>query len=199
MSKNSDDKLNGSQPVDLGRRGIAKAGLAAPVIMTLVSKPVFGAQCLSQIMSGNISPHVGEGSCSLGVGNAVWKNPTSKNDWAVALGVDSDSAYGAKKLNKNGTKCWHFTGGKLFSDYFPGAISKPMRKILCNGTLKNVEVSGGGASAKRKFWIAAYLNSRFSTDYILTPEQVLCLWDGTQSVPPGYADLNDFFKSTWGL
>ena len=196
MSKNSDDKLNGSQPVDLGRRGIAKAGLAAPVIMTLVSKPVFGAQCLSQIMSGNISPHVGEGSCSLGKGNAFWKDPASIDDWETALGVDS---YGVQRTGTTGEEWRHYTGGALFSDYFTGATSKKMRRVLNKNNLKNVEVNGGGASAKSKFWIAAYLNSKFSPDYILTPEQVLCLWDGTQSVPPSYTDLNDFFKSTWGL
>lgn len=53
------------QDVDLGRRKLAKIGAAAPVIMTLASKPVFGAQCLSQMMSGNASADV-TGSCALG-------------------------------------------------------------------------------------------------------------------------------------
>jgi len=61
------------QDVDQSRRKLAKIGAAAPVIMTLASKPVFGAQCLSQMMSGNASQH--DGSCQLGWSPDEWSNP----------------------------------------------------------------------------------------------------------------------------
>ena len=59
------ESLEQDQAVDQSRRKLAKIGAAAPVIMTLASKPVFGAQCLSQMMSGNASVDI-NGSCALG-------------------------------------------------------------------------------------------------------------------------------------
>ena len=56
------------------RQFIKGAGIAAPVVMTLSSRSVFGAECLSQQMSGNMS-QTGQGSCVKGLSPGAWKTP----------------------------------------------------------------------------------------------------------------------------
>jgi hypothetical protein len=68
--------------VDKSRRAFTRAGMAAPVFLTLASRPVLGAQCLSQMMSGNVS-QIGDGSCEPGFGVETWSNPN-----ATLLGSD---------------------------------------------------------------------------------------------------------------
>lgn len=68
--------------VDKSRRAFARAGMAAPVFLTLASRPVLGAQCLSQMMSGNAS-QISDGSCEPGFGIETWSNPN-----ATLLGSD---------------------------------------------------------------------------------------------------------------
>lgn len=49
-------RQGGPQKMDEGRRRIAKAGLLAPVILTLASRPSWGANCtVSGMYSGNLS------------------------------------------------------------------------------------------------------------------------------------------------
>ena len=67
------DKINEDADVQKRRRFIKGASLAAPVVLTLANRPVFGAaQCFSQQMSGNMS-HIGEGSCELGKNPYAWR------------------------------------------------------------------------------------------------------------------------------
>ena len=67
------DKINEDADVQKRRRFIKGASLAAPVVLTLANRPVFGAaQCFSVQMSGNMS-HVGEGSCELGKNPYAWR------------------------------------------------------------------------------------------------------------------------------
>ena len=193
MSEQSNDKQDLDQSVDLSRRKLTKVGVAAPVIMTLGSKPVFGAQCLSEMMSGNMS-QTGDGSCRLGSSYDRWTDPASAPLWAIALGGTEASAYGTPK--PNGSGCGGFSDGELFGKYFTGARDKPMREVLCKNW-KTEMVSGGGSNAESRCWIAAFLNSKSDTEYILSTDQVLCFWDGTQDIPPGYMSLTDFFNSTW--
>ena len=196
MSEQASDKKEQEEGVDLSRRKLAKVGVVAPVIMTLASKPVFGAQCLSQMMSGNMSQD-GDGSCRAGRSYSYWKEPASQLDWVAALGVDAANAYGEFTGGDN-NDCDNYDGGARFDDYFPGASDKQaMRVLLCNSNHSEGSVNGGGDDAQRQNWIAAYLNSRFLTNYILTPEQVLCFWDGSQSLPPNCPSLDQLFIGTW--
>lgn len=67
------DKINEDADVQKRRRFIKGVSAAAPVVLTLANRPVFGAaQCFSQQMSGNMS-HIGEGSCELGKNPAAWR------------------------------------------------------------------------------------------------------------------------------
>ena len=68
MSNNKPDDTLASPDVDIQssqnsivatvneeRRRLAKFAVGAPVLVTLASRPVFGAQCLSNMLSGNLS------------------------------------------------------------------------------------------------------------------------------------------------
>ncbi len=59
------EKTTEEAGVEKRRRFIKGAGIAAPVVLSLANRSTFGAQCLSQQMSGNMSHH-GAGSCVLG-------------------------------------------------------------------------------------------------------------------------------------
>lgn len=66
--KNQNNKQGDKdEVVDVKRRSFTKAGIAAPVVMTLASRPVFGAQCLSNMLSGNLSNHGHRSECAGGV------------------------------------------------------------------------------------------------------------------------------------
>ncbi|HBA65048.1 MAG TPA: hypothetical protein DCZ48_02505, partial [Methylococcaceae bacterium] len=62
-SEKSKPDVSDHQKVDQSKRSLTKAGFTVPVIMTLAGRPVtgFGANCLSQEMSGNAS-YTGAGS-----------------------------------------------------------------------------------------------------------------------------------------
>ncbi|MEH6570716.1 MAG: hypothetical protein V7709_16670 [Halioglobus sp.] len=60
-----------NQKIDISRRGFTRIGISAPVLMTLVSRPVLGANCMSEMMSGNLSQH-GHDSCSAGYSPTAW-------------------------------------------------------------------------------------------------------------------------------
>ena len=56
------------------RRRLAKFALGAPVLVTLASRPVLAGQCLSNMMSGNLS-NPDRGNCSTGLGPGAWGMP----------------------------------------------------------------------------------------------------------------------------
>jgi hypothetical protein len=200
MSELPKDNQELDKDVDQSRRKLAKIGATAPVIMTLASKPVFGAQCLSQMMSGNTSPQ-GPGTCVYGWSPGGWRNPVGEVNykdtrlaWADALGGTEDEAYGVKETNKNGKKCEHYTGGKPFNVFFGGTDATPMREALCDKSKRNTVVN----DAKISHWIAAYLNSKVVSGYILSTEQVLAYWNDPLLEPPApFTSLTAFFDYTW--
>ncbi len=90
MKENNEIKEELNEPalkVDKKRRSFAKAGISAPVIMTLASRPVFGAQCMSNMMSGNLS-HPDRGECDFGNSPGGFKNIDGK----TILGDDFTTA-----------------------------------------------------------------------------------------------------------
>ena len=68
------DKTNEDTDVQKRRRFIKGASVAAPVVLTLANRSVFGntLPCLSQQISGNMS-HIGEGSCESGQPPTAWR------------------------------------------------------------------------------------------------------------------------------
>lgn len=73
------DKNQSSTGIDDKRRNLAKAGLTAPVLMTLISRPAFAKQCSPSVMaSGNLSDPGDASTC--GTCNHVqWLNTKLSN------------------------------------------------------------------------------------------------------------------------
>ncbi len=189
--------------VSKSRRRFSGLGLSAPVVLSLVSRPVLGANCLSNMLSGNLSDP-DRGTCSLGTSPGGWKNPGGRilgystlEAWAAA-----GYSYGTLKPGspKGGVKAsqWDsYTGGATTKAYPFGILLKnaedvPLREYL-NGPPKGDENNA---------IIVAYLNAKLSAvsgstfHYILTPEQVIGLVTGTIPVPSDMP-LQVFLSSTW--
>ena len=170
------------------RRHLAKLGLGAPVLATLASRPVFAGQCLSNMMSGNLSSP-NRGNCSKGWSPGGWGQPggnvhtySTIGAW-TAIGLDYNTATMANVpsiLNKNGV---------------------PTATLL--KTLLTVPQTG----QLTRHFVCAYFNAKLSGlggstfMYILTTQQVLDMAAGIITIPsgaPGYpSDFNTFFDSTW--
>jgi hypothetical protein len=199
------------QDVDKKRRSFTKAGLATPVIATLASRPVFGAQCLSQQLSGNMS-QVGDGSCNLGKSRDYWLdpnlsttpggtfgNPNSTNNpprteriWNGSQGLIYGRILNTASLASNcgvtQTPVIWAQGARL-SDIFPGSTNTFLRAVLCNGA--------SNPDHPNSHLVAAYLNAQFVDDYVLSIDQVKGLQSGAIPVPAGYNNLTAFLASTF--
>jgi len=182
---------------DRTRRRLTGIGLGVPVLMTLISKPAFGAQCLSNMMSGNLSDP-NRGNCSKGWSPVGWVNPrgmigsyTTLDAWAKA-GYE----YGVLKSGGNATQAADYKGGSLFSlTGFTAPVGNLPKK-----TMRNVFLNYPGSI--QFHLLAAWLNAKLGeTDinynYILTPTQVTGLASGALSIPPGYTNLQAFLESTY--
>lgn len=170
------------------RRQLAKLGFGAPILATLASRPVFAGQCLSNMMSGNLS-NPNRGNCSKGWSPGGWGQLggnvhiyTTINAW-TAIGFNYNTATMANvppALNKDGV---------------------PQTTLL--KTLIMVPQTG----QLTRHFVCAYFNAKLSAlsgstfMYILTTQQVLDMATGAITIPlgaPGYpGDFNTFFDSTW--
>jgi hypothetical protein len=75
---NSNGVTENHTKVDKSKRKFSKAGLVAPIIMTLASKPVFAVQGLSNMLSGNASVCRGDIFYG-GKSHGYWKKPKDSN------------------------------------------------------------------------------------------------------------------------
>lgn len=181
------DKTTEDTGVEKRRRFIAGASVAAPVILTLSSPSAFGALCLSQMMSGNVSS-VGEGSCTLGQTPAWWSSPINKSAWATA-GFD----YGQKNPSTAPELCSNYKNGTKFKAAFgvnptSGDQNTFMLNIICNSTTN---------TTLDAYLVAALLNASLpNSGYLLIPTDVIGMKTGKFTLPPGYTDLLIFLKST---
>ncbi|MDO9047756.1 MAG: hypothetical protein Q7U66_08480 [Methylobacter sp.] len=83
-----DKNKNINQTIDKSRRSFAKAGIVAPVIMTLTSKTVLGESpyhcTVSGMHSGNQSSRIGGGdNCHTGFSPGAWKTPGNSGDGSL--------------------------------------------------------------------------------------------------------------------
>lgn len=222
MKENKQIKEQIDKPVtgvDVKRRSFAKAGMAAPVIMTLASRPVFGAQCLSEMLSTTISGSPGN-HCAGGQSPGFWKKLTGKTDTLLQFmeGVDASTAWGRTGLDygtlntdpatctrrKDGTggtqnckskKWWHYSGGTPLNSAllgFGGSDDRPLRIVL------NKE---GGTDIFHL--IAGLLNARFydnpatSASYIFTEMEFWAMYHDGSLVPSSYSSLRDLISSNY--
>lgn len=203
--KNQEKHLETQQEIDKKRRFIGKAGLVTPVIATLASRPVFGAQCLSQQLSGNMS-QTGPGSCNTGKPIRYWADPiqSTEEGGTIGLGTDMRTIYNFKgtgglifgHLHNSQSLASHcgstvtprpWVRGTEFQAIWSGAPNNNrLRAILCNGAHVNAHI------------VAAYLNALSVNQYILTTAQVIGLASGVIPVPGGLT-LTEFLASTFSL
>ncbi len=210
--KNQEKHLETQQKIDKKRRFIGKAGLVTPVIATLSGRPVFGAQCLSQQLSGNMS-QTGSGSCATGHPISYWADPTQSTlqGGTVGSGDTERTEYIFKgtegliygrllntKLDDSGLQAYcsespspWAQGARFRDNIWSGAPNNNfLRRILCNGL--------SSSNHTNSHIVAAYLNAQFVENYILTPNQVIGLASGVIPVPGGLT-LTEFFASTFSL
>lgn len=185
---NENKELNSSSTdIDKKRRAFTKAGVATPVVLSLVSQPVFGVPCLSQMMSGNLS-NPGEGSCVLGKSPRGWKNPggfPGIDTW-VAAGFDYGTLIPGAGINAN--KCDSYTGGTTFAEAFGSGDSRPMREIMCESP-----------NSVENHLCAALLNAAYFDDYVLSVAQVKQLYLGTFTPLTGASEseIRAYLDATW--
>lgn len=187
----------------LSRRQFSRLG--APVLLTLASRPVFGGNCLSNMLSGNLSDP-GRGECGPGWSPGGWRNPVGQvggmdtlDAWLAAgyfYGNFDPSNDPSSCLKKNGQpknqadkKLECYSGGSVYGDTpLPGSDSRTLIEILRTNNIK-------------KFYVTALLNASLSENvegfnYILTVDQLVGLINGTIPVPGGMS-LQAFLDSTW--
>lgn len=174
--------------VSLNRRQFTKTGLLAPpVLMAVVSRPVFGVGCLSNILSGNLS-EPDRGECNLGLSPGYWKNhPSAWPMGPASYKLDASIPHNCQDCD--GDTGWACSGGPLFNDYFTtrtDSLNRSMHEIICtesNDYMFHI--------------IAALLNAITDSNYVLSVTQVKDLWaDPTLGGQINEA-LNEFLDKTW--
>ena len=183
------------------RRRWAKLGLGAPIVMTLASRPVLAAQCLSNMMSGNLS-NPDRGNCSKGWSPGGWGLPggqihiySTPGSW-TAIGL----LYGNLTPNANPNQYDSYTGGATLANV-PSALNQ--NGLASTKLLREILVITPDNYQLTRHLVCAYLNAKLSAlpgstfHYILTVQQVLDLASGVIAVPQGYSGLQAFLGSTW--
>ena len=187
--ESNETKLGNAQDfvVSERRRRLAKLGFGAPVLMTLASRPVLAGQCLSNMMSGNLSNPT-RGNCAKGTSPGGWGEPGGNIN-----GVRDALAWTAVNLS--------YATSTLQN--VPPILNKD--GIVVTTLLKTVLTEPQTGQLTRHF-VCAYLNALHSASgagftYILTTQQVLALASGAILIPagaPGYpGNMNTFLDSTW--
>lgn len=195
--------------IDKGRRRLSKAALATPVIASLASRPAFGGNCLSNMLSGNLSDP-DRGQCSLGWSPGGWGLPggnistySTLSAWTAAGFVYGDYDVAASQCspaNKNKPNC--YVGGSTI-----GNVALLNKNGVPSGTSLRVVLLPDlwpqyADWQLTRHLVCAYLNAALSEaspsfQYIMTKQQVLDLATGTLPVPSPYSSLQDFLGSTW--
>ena len=175
--------------------------------MTIASRPVFAAQCLSNMMSGNLS-NPNRGNCGKGLSPGGWGQPggnifsfTTVGAWAKIL--LSYGTYDSVCGKKSQLSC--YTGGAFMSDV-PTVLNRD--GVAPNVPLREVLAIDPSSRQTTRHLVAAYFNARLSEEwgltggtfrYILTVPQVLALAGSgpNYSLPPPYTNINTFLDSTW--
>lgn len=185
------------QTVNNSRRSFARLGVAAPVIMTLASKPVFAVQGLSNMLSTHGSA-VGRGNCFYGgFSHGYWRDPKPENDsdqaWLTATGSPA---------SKTGT-----TGAPVYSSVTIGAAFGVNVHTLPPGINTSMTllqaVNGDGVDNDFIQIVAGLLNLLYFTNnggsdkYFLTEEQFWALNDNITTkwrLPQGYSSFAELIE-----
>lgn len=164
------------------RRQFGKAGFAgASVLATLSSRPVWGAQCLSNILSGNLSdPQRGRDNCDTGYSPKEWREMPSMWPPGVTYGTCDTTVVATC------ASCAQYTGGTKFRDLFGHGTTRPIRDLLCKNP--NWYVSHLAAAA---------LNAMTMPGYSMSREDVLDIYDGVIMGDKGKSEIKAILRETW--
>lgn len=114
------------------RRRILKGAALTPVLLSLSSRPVLGAECtISGFMSGNVSDH-GHDNCACGYTPGAWKTPYvgdgNWNNTPFDPGTCKNQGSGqCNAYNGDGTP---FFGPSTFSGSDPHYAGKSLMQVL---------------------------------------------------------------------
>jgi len=214
MKENNEIKetLEGSiDRIDRKRRSFAKTGVAVPVIMTLASKPVFGAECLSEMMSGNLSGHTHTHGCFGGNSPGFWKTPNGAPDYTSETGdrwFDAWTATGYKyasdtsMANRNNNWKWDdFDGGTPLSSVTNGVYylnaddDRSLRQVLNEEPGTDIF-----------HLIAGLLNARYYATlgpsvppYMFSVDDFWAMFAGVKPIPPAYNSLREMIEFNYHI
>jgi len=195
-------KVTDAQVADRAKRRLTGAGLGVPVLLTLMSRPAIGGQCLSNMLSGNLSDP-DRGHCSKGWSPGGWGQPggTVGGLSTLSAWTKAGFAYGTLKSGQNANQWSSYKGGSKMAQL---PFSWPDGLVSSELTMREVIANPTYSSTTARSYAVAYLNACLSRalspsgfQYILTPEQVIGLINGTIPLPPPYISVKSFLHSTW--
>ncbi|AEF99760.1 hypothetical protein [Methylomonas methanica] len=157
MKANENARNNEATKINLdkSRRTFAKAGVVGPVIMSVMGRPAFGAQCLSNMLSGNLSDPNRGNDCWGGMSPGFWKTPAGKPDGATDKGDDWEWAWGLTGYKYYDTAKYN---PKKWEDYMGGT------NVLSLFFMAGVSVSGMDYDKDGYVSIREYLNQTNNSD-----------------------------------
>lgn len=160
-----------AQNIDKSRRAFARVGAATPVILTLSSKPVFGAvECASAMLSTTHTSHSPLNECWGGLSPGFWLTPhgtvslsndTWKLAWRKAIGnargvaVSYADAYGTRITSTSGNQWNQYHGGATYS-------VTPFTSFLGTTPIREVLGNNQGDTVGGWHYIAAWLNLQYA-------------------------------------
>lgn len=175
------------------RRNFTKAALIAPpVLMSVVSRPVFGVGCLSNVLSGNLSDP-NRGTCNLGLSPGYWKEHPeawpSQVDAGVLPNGSMPTSCNSCKDGNGPSFPWICSGGTLFNDEFlagpQDADDRSLHQVICEDP-----------SETTFHIIAALLNAYTDPNYVLSIAQVKLLWQDP-TFGGKISSMQAFLDGTW--
>ena len=159
------------------RRRLLRVGAgSAPILLTLLSRPVLGVECgtASAVGSSLHSSHSPQISSCSGLSVSSW---TSASTWPDPY----------KKTTKNGAHGWdatpfHCTTTGLTGTIFSGEVMLDVMKLAEDGAAKSVG----------RYCAAALLNARSNRTPVLTEATVRNIWNS-------YVSAKGYYEPTAGV
>lgn len=192
------EKIGEAEAMNAGRRKIARLGIGAPLVLTLASRSVLANQCLSNMLSGNLSDPTRDSICQKGWSPGGWGQPGGMISTYSTLGAWQAIGYnyGTLKPNCSASQASCYYGGTKMS-----ALAF-LNKDGVPSTTRVVDVlNNNSAYNTTRHLICAYFNAKLgelggSFKYIMTVAQVEQLASGSL-IPPGGMSISDFLDTTW--
>lgn len=195
----SAENIAHAETMNTGRRKIARLGIGAPVVLTLASRSVLAHQCLSNMLSGNLSDPNRDSNCQTGWSPGGWGQPGGMISSYTTLGAWQAIGYkyGDLKPNCQPSQASSYKNGTTMSG-LPAYLNKD--RVIDTKRVADVLNDNSAYNATRHL-IAAYFNAKLGElggafKYILTVAQVQQLASGDLT-PPGGMSISDFLDTTW--